>query len=88
MNTHDVWEGVDVLIPKRVHQHRREAIQAACLDLGALIGALPGTSFTPQDAALSDVLAHADADDCKAWIMRAICALPTQADMEATNGDS
>jgi hypothetical protein len=88
MNTHDAWEGVDVLIPKRVHQNRREAIQAACLDLGALIGALPGTSPTPLDAALSDVLAHADADDCKAWIMRAIRALPTQADMEATNGDA
>ena len=86
MIPHDPWEGVAVLIPKRVHQNRREAIQSACLDVGALIEALPGTG-TPLDAALSDVLAHADADDCKAWIVRAIRALPTQADMEATNGD-
>ncbi len=87
MISHDPWEGVAVLIPKWVHQNRREAIQSACLDMGALIEALPGTSGTPLDAALSDVLAHADADDCKAWIVRAIRALPTQADMEATNGD-
>lgn len=88
MNTHDAWEGVDVLIPKRVHQNRRAAIQAACMDVGALIGLLPGTVSTSQDGPLHDALAHANSDDCKAWIMRAIRALPTQADMEANNGDA
>ena len=35
------------------------------------------------------LLAHADANECKAWIIRAIRALPTQTDiMEATNGDA
>ena len=51
MNGHDAWEGVDVLIPQKVHQKRRQAVQAACLDVGALIGALPGTSPAPQDGA-------------------------------------
>lgn len=88
MSMEDAWEGVTVLIPKHVHQTRREAIQAACLDIGALVEALPSASPSPLDAALSDVLAHADADHCKAWIMRAIRALPTQADMEATHGNA
>lgn len=88
MNGHDAWEGVDVLIPLRVHQNRRQAIQMACQDMGALIEALPGTSPVPPDAALSDMLAQADPDACKAWIARAIRALPTQADMEATDGDA
>ena len=89
MNTHhNAWEGVDVLIPKRVHQNRRAAIQAACMDVGALIGLLPGTPSLPQDAALADALAHADTGDCKAWIVRAIRALPTQAYMEANDGDA
>ena len=88
MNGHDAWEGVDVLIPKRVHQNHREAVQAACLDMGALIEALPGTSPVPLDAALSDMLAQADPDACKAWIARAIRALPTRTDMEAADGDA
>lgn len=88
MNGHDAWEGVAVLIPKRIHQNRQEAVQAACLDMGALIEALPGTSPVPLDAALSDMLAQADPDACKAWIARAIRALPTRTDMEATDGDA
>ncbi len=88
MNGHDAWEGVDVLIPKRVHQNRREAIQAACLDMSALIEALPGTSPASLDAALPDMLAQAGPDACKAWIMRAIRALPTRTDIEAANGDA
>ena len=88
MIRHDAWKGVDVLIPRRVHQNRREAIQAACLDVGALIEVLPGTSPAPLDAALSDMLAQADPDACKTWIMRAIRALPTRTDMEAANGDA
>lgn len=88
MNQHDAWEEVDVLIPKRVHRNHQEAVQAACLDLGTLIAVLPGTSPTPLDTALSAQLACADADDCKAWIMRAIRALPTRTDMEATYGNA
>lgn len=88
MKPHDAWKGVDVMIPKRVHDNRREAIKAACLDMGALIGALPGTSPAPLDTALSDMLAHADPDACKAWIASAIRALPTRTDMEAANGDA
>lgn len=88
MNGHDAWEGVAVLIPRRVHQKRQEAVQAACLDMGALIEALPGTSPAPQGTALSDMLAQADPDACKAWIARAIRALPTRTDMEATSGDA
>lgn len=88
MNGHDAWKGVDVLIPRRVHQNRRQAIQAACLDMSALIEALPGTSPVPLDTAFSDMLAQADPDACKAWIARAIRALPTRTDMEATNGDA
>ena len=88
MSTEEAWEGVTVLIPKHVHQARREAIQAACLDMSALVEALPSASPSSLDAALSNVLAHADADYCKAWIMRAIRALPTQADMEAAHGNA
>ena len=88
MNTPDAWEGVDVLIPNRVHQNRRQAIAAACFDISALVAALPGTSPTPLDAALAHMLAQAGPDNCKAWIMRAIRALPTQADMKAANGDA
>ena len=88
MNPHDAWEGVTVLIPKRVHENHREAIRMACLDMGALIGTLTATSPTPIDGALFDMLAHADADACKAWIVRAIRALPTRTDMEAANGDA
>ena len=88
MNTPDTWEGVDVLIPKQVHQNRREAIEAACFDIGALVGALPGTSPTPLDTALSDLLAHAGPAECKAWIARAIRALPTRADMEVADDDA
>ena len=88
MNAPDAWEGVDVLIPKRIHQNRRQAVEAACADIGALVAALPGTSPMPFDAALADILAQAGPDDCKAWVMQAIRALPTQADMEATDGDA
>lgn len=88
MTTHHGWEGVDVLIPKRVHQNRQAAIRSACLDVGALIDLLPGTAPSSRDAALSDALASADPDACKAWIIQAIRALPTQADTEASNGDA
>ena len=87
MSVGEAWENVTVLIPKHVHQTRRQAIQAACLDMGALIEALPSASLSPLDTALADTLAHATADQCKAWIVRAIRALPTQADMEATHGN-
>ena len=88
MNTPDAWKGIDVLIPKRVHQNRRQAIEAACADIAALVTALPGTSPTPLDAALAETMGHAGPDDCKAWIMRAIRALPTRANMEAADGDA
>jgi len=86
MSMENTWEGVDVLIPRRIHQQRRQAIQAACADFGALVELLPTASPSPLDNALSATLAGADAEDCKAWIMRAIRALPTQADMEASDG--
>ena len=85
MSTHDVWEEVDVLIPKRAHENRRRAIQDACTDIGALVGVLPGT--TPADGVLSMALALASPDACKAWVARVIRALPTVADLEATHDD-
>ena len=87
MSVGEAWENVAVLIPKHVHQTHRQAIQAACLDMGALIEALPCASLSPLDTALADALAHASADECKAWIVRAIRALPTQTDMEAAHGN-
>lgn len=85
MTIPNAWEGVDVLVPKRIQQSRRQAIAAACLDFGALVEALPTASPSPLDNALAASLADADADACKAWLNRVIRALPTQP-TEALNG--
>lgn len=82
-------EGLDtvsVLIPKRLLQNRREAIRNGCLDYAAFIDALPTAFPSIIDEALSNTLAKADLDDCKAWISRVIRALPTQSDVASNKG--
>ena len=73
--------GVDILIPKAIRDRRKIVMRESCVDFGALIDALPSAAPSPLDGVLSAALAEADADTCKAWIARAIRALPTQADM-------
>ena len=72
---------VEFLIPKAIRDRRKVVMRESCLDFGALIDALPSAAPSPLDGVLSAALAEADADTCKAWIARAIRALPTQADM-------
>ncbi len=74
-------DGVDILIPKAIRDRRKVVMRESCMDFGALIDALPSTSPSPLDGLLSAALADANVDTCKAWIARAIRALPTQADM-------
>lgn len=88
MTTNTNWGSVDVLIPRRFHEAREAAVLSARLDHAALIEALPVASPLTTGSTLASFLADADADDCRAWITRVIEALPTQADMEAANGDA
>ncbi len=80
-------DGVPILIPKAIHDRRRVVIRESCLDFGALIDALPSACPSPLDAVLSAALADADVDTCKAWLARAIRALPTQTDMQHPRDD-
>lgn len=80
-------DNVEILIPKTIHDRRKISIRESCLDFGALIDALPSASPSPLDAVLSAAFADADVDTCKAWITRAIRALPTVADMNMEEDD-
>lgn len=86
MTTSENWSEVDVLIPSAILNRRKSAMREACMDLGALIEVLPTSSPSPSDCQYADYLAEADLADCKAWAARVIRALPTQSDMEASNG--
>lgn len=88
MMTNTEWEGVGVLIPRRFHDARRTFMASARLDHAALIEALPVAPPFAADPILSAFLAEVDTDDCRAWINRVLHALPTQADMEAEDGDA
>ena len=81
MNQPAELDGIEILIPKAIRDRRKTVMRESCVDFGALIDALPSASPSPLDGVLSAALAEADADTCKAWIARAIRALPTQADM-------
>ncbi len=81
MNQPAELDGIEILIPKAIRDRRKMVMRESCVDFGALIDALPSASPSPLDGALSAALAETDADTCKAWIARAIRALPTQADM-------
>ncbi len=81
MNQPAELDGIEILIPKVIRDRRKTVMRESCVDFGALIDALPSASPSPLDGVLSAALAEADADTCKAWIARAIRALPTQADM-------
>lgn len=72
MTPSDPLAGVDVLIPRRIRDRQRQVVQEHRLDLAALLEALSPAS--------SPALADADPDAARAWVMRAIRALPTQAD--------
>lgn len=78
---------VEILIPKAIRDRRKVVIRESCVDFGALIDALPSASPSPLDGVLSAALADANVDTCKAWIARAIRALPTQADMQHPSDD-
>jgi len=80
-------DGVDILIPKAIRDRRKVVMRESCMDFGALIDALPSTSPSPLDGLLSAALADADVDTCRAWIARAIRALPTQTDMHMEDDD-
>ena len=80
-------DGVDILIPKAIRNRRKVVMRESCVDFSALIDALPSASPSPLDGLLSAALADADVDTCKAWIARAIRALPTQADMHTEDDD-
>ena len=80
-------DGVDILIPKAIRNRRKVVMRESCVDFGALIDALPSASPSPLDGLLSAALADADVDTCKAWIVRAIRALPTQADLPMEDDD-
>ena len=88
MTTPENWTEVDVLIPSTILTRRTSTMREACMDLGALVEVLPTASPSPLDSHLADFLAEADLADCKAWATRVIRALPTQLDMEASNGVS
>jgi len=74
-------DGVEILIPKGIRDRRKVAMRESCMDFGALIDALPTTAPSPLDGVLAAALADADMDTCRAWLTRAIRALPTQNDM-------
>ena len=81
------WNNVEVLIPRHVRQRQREAVEAACMDASALIQALSPSPLAPPDPGAANPLADADPDQCRDWVTRAIRAIPTQADMEAHDGN-
>lgn len=77
---------VDVLIPKSILDRRKSVIREACLDYAALVDVMPATSSGMDEVPASPLL-DADPHACRAWLARVIRALPTQSDMEPTNGD-
>jgi len=80
-------DGVDFLIPKAIRDRRRVVMRESCLDFGALIDALPSACPSPLDGVLVAALADADLETCRAWIDRAVRALPTRADMTVEYDD-
>jgi hypothetical protein len=82
MTPSSALEGVEFLIPPRLHRARKAAAAAILADLSALIQALPTQSPCPALGALTAV----DADQVKAWISAVVRALPTAANMEEDNG--
>ena len=80
---------VEFLIPKSIRDRRRSVIRESSLDFGAMIDALPSASPSPfpLDGVLSAALADADLDTCRAWLTRAVRALPTQTDMNMEDDD-
>ncbi len=60
-------------------------MRAVCQDVSALIEVLP-TADPDRSGAQLSFLEDADLDACKAWASSVIRALPTLADMEASDG--
>lgn len=69
MTTQTAYRDVEMLIPARFQQARRQAIDAFVAELSATIAALP-TASTPQ--------AGDDPDQFKAWASQMIRNLPTR----------
>lgn len=87
MKTEQPWEGVDVLIPKRVLQAYERGLEDVREDVTAFVEAISNVDYLPLEPSGPVDLAEADPDACKAWVARIIAALPTTADLEAIRGN-
>lgn len=85
MTEPDAFQNVPFLIPRRMRQHRADAVQGIRQECSALIGALQCSPLFPPDDGLTTGLAAAGPDACRAWIASVIRSLPTQPDTEATH---